>query len=73
MKGIAAKRIIDTKKHETSFLITRLSRNFFDNSINKGKVINKKIPSMRKKMANIMKICHKVPWIMRDEFKKTMK
>ena len=73
MKGIAARKIIDTKKHETSFLITRSSRNFFDNSKNNGTVINKKIPSMRKKMASIMKICHNVPWNMRDEFKKTIK
>ena len=73
MKGIAARKIIGTKKHEISFLITISSRKFFDNNKNKGTVINKKIPSMRKKMASIMKICHNVAWIIRDEFMKTIK
>jgi hypothetical protein len=73
MKGIVARKIIDTKKHEISFLITISSRKFFDNNKKKGTVINKKIPSTRKRMANIMKICHNVAWITRDEFKKTIK
>ena len=72
-KGIAASKIIGIKKHEISFLITISSRKLFDNNKNKGTVINKKIPSTRKRMANIMKICHNVAWIMRDEFMKTMK
>ena len=73
MKRIVAIKMIGIKKHEISFLITISSRKFFDNNKNKGTVINKKNPYMRKKMANIMKICHNVPWIMRDEFMKTMK
>jgi len=73
IKGIAAKKVIDIKKHVMSLLTTISSRNFFDNNKNKGTMISKKTPSIRKDVAVIIKICHNVPWIIRDEFMKTMK